>query len=172
MLFIFRVDIGTMINLEMNLALETVAHLQTAIASYCNIPVDKQVPRVDLFNITPFLKTYNFTPPPFNNFVHEFNCIVFALWSTWYLTMHCEVLGTSQCIMKYLVPHNALQYLSILDATRGPLTYPNRVARPLSLSKSWRYDLTPVVFLNSDHWIWSLEITSTVPEQNSIKFLF
>ena len=49
MLFIFRVDIGTMINLEMNLALETVAHLQTAIASYCNIPVDKQVPRLDLF---------------------------------------------------------------------------------------------------------------------------
>jgi RB1-inducible coiled-coil protein 1 len=43
MLFIFRVDIGSMINLEMNLALETVAHLQTAIASYCNIPVDKQV---------------------------------------------------------------------------------------------------------------------------------
>ena len=43
MLFIFRVDIGTMMNLEMNLALETVAHLQNAIASYCNIPVDKQV---------------------------------------------------------------------------------------------------------------------------------
>ena len=43
MLFIFRVDVGTMINLDMNLALETVAHLKSALASYCNIPVDKQV---------------------------------------------------------------------------------------------------------------------------------
>lgn len=32
-----------MINLDMNLALETVAHLKTAVAAYCNIPVDKQV---------------------------------------------------------------------------------------------------------------------------------
>ena len=43
MLFIFRVDVGSMINLDMNLALETVAHLKTALANYCNIPVDKQV---------------------------------------------------------------------------------------------------------------------------------
>jgi len=43
MLFIFRVDIGSMLNLDMNLALETVANLKTAVASYCNIPVDKQV---------------------------------------------------------------------------------------------------------------------------------
>ena len=99
MLFIFRVDIGTMINLEMNLALETVAHLQTAIASYCNIPVDKQVPRVDLFNITPCLKTYNFTPPPPLTILYM-NLIASYL--------HCEVLGTSQCTVKYLVPHNAL----------------------------------------------------------------
>jgi len=32
-----------MLNLDMNLALETVANLKTAVASYCNIPVDKQV---------------------------------------------------------------------------------------------------------------------------------
>jgi hypothetical protein len=43
MLYIFRVDTGCMLNLDTNLALETVAHLKTAVASYCNIPVDKQV---------------------------------------------------------------------------------------------------------------------------------
>ena len=43
MLFIFRVDNGSMINLEMNLALETVSHLKDALANYSNIPVDKQV---------------------------------------------------------------------------------------------------------------------------------
>ena len=43
MLYIFRVDIGTMINLDMNYALETVAHLKAAVASYCNIPIEKQV---------------------------------------------------------------------------------------------------------------------------------
>ena len=45
MLFIFRVDLGCMLNLDMDLALETVANLKTAVASSCNIPVDKQVPR-------------------------------------------------------------------------------------------------------------------------------
>ena len=49
MLFIFRVDVGTMINLDMNLALETVAHLKSALASYCNIPVDKQVCQQNIF---------------------------------------------------------------------------------------------------------------------------
>ncbi len=49
MLFIFRVDVGTMINLDMNLALETVAHLKSALASYCNIPVDKQVCNEDVY---------------------------------------------------------------------------------------------------------------------------
>ena len=49
MLFIFRVDVGTMINLDMNLALETVAHLKSALASYCNIPVDKQVCNEDFY---------------------------------------------------------------------------------------------------------------------------
>ena len=62
MLFIFRVDIGSMLNLDMNLALETVANLKTAVASYCNIPVDKQVKKegntsnyfVSLLNIDPY----------------------------------------------------------------------------------------------------------------------
>ena len=43
MVYIFRVDTGSMLNLDTNLALETVAHLKTSVASYCNIPVDKQV---------------------------------------------------------------------------------------------------------------------------------
>ena len=43
MLYIFRVDTGCMLNLDTNLALETVAHLKLSVASYCNIPVDKQV---------------------------------------------------------------------------------------------------------------------------------
>jgi hypothetical protein len=43
MLYIFRVDTGSMITLEMNLALETVSHLKKAVASTWGIPTDKQV---------------------------------------------------------------------------------------------------------------------------------
>ena len=43
MLYIFRVDTGSMMTLEMSLALETVAHLRKAVASTWSIPEDKQV---------------------------------------------------------------------------------------------------------------------------------
>ena len=43
MLYIFRVDTGSMMTLEMSLALETVAHLRRAVASTWSIPEDKQV---------------------------------------------------------------------------------------------------------------------------------
>ena len=43
MLYIFRVDTGCMINLEMSLALETVTHLRNAVAATWGIPQDKQV---------------------------------------------------------------------------------------------------------------------------------
>ena len=43
MLYIFRVDTGTMINLEMNLALETVTYLKKSVASTWGIPAEKQV---------------------------------------------------------------------------------------------------------------------------------
>ncbi|XP_070556941.1 RB1-inducible coiled-coil protein 1-like [Ptychodera flava] len=43
MLYIFLVDTGTMLNFDMNLAVESVSHLQAAIADECQIPVDKQV---------------------------------------------------------------------------------------------------------------------------------
>ena len=44
MLYIFRVDTGAMMTLEMSLALETVTHLKRAVASTWGIAVDKQVP--------------------------------------------------------------------------------------------------------------------------------
>ena len=43
MLYIFRVDTGAMVTLEMGLALETVGHLKVAVESTCNIPQEKQV---------------------------------------------------------------------------------------------------------------------------------
>jgi len=43
MLYIFRVDTGCMITLEMNLALETVAHLKKAVETTWGIPEEKQV---------------------------------------------------------------------------------------------------------------------------------
>ena len=43
MLYVFLVDTGSMIQLEMNLALETVAYLKTVIARQCSIPPEKQV---------------------------------------------------------------------------------------------------------------------------------
>eukprot|EP00092_Neocalanus_flemingeri_P034467 GFUD01037478.1.p1 GENE.GFUD01037478.1~~GFUD01037478.1.p1 ORF type:complete len:1402 (+),score=479.73 GFUD01037478.1:84-4289(+) len=43
MLYIFRVDTGCMITLEMNLALETVAHLKKAVETTWSIPEEKQV---------------------------------------------------------------------------------------------------------------------------------
>ena len=43
MLYIFRVDTGSMMTLEMSLALETVAHLRKAVASTWSIPEEKQV---------------------------------------------------------------------------------------------------------------------------------
>ena len=52
MLYIFRVDTGTMIQLEMNLALETVTYLKQAVESQMGIPIEKQV---IFFQITDFL---------------------------------------------------------------------------------------------------------------------
>ena len=43
MLYVFLVDTGTMIQLDMNLALETVGYLKTVIARHRSIPPDKQV---------------------------------------------------------------------------------------------------------------------------------
>lgn len=43
MLYIFRVDTGSMMTLEMSLALETVAHLRKSVAGTWGIPQDKQV---------------------------------------------------------------------------------------------------------------------------------
>ena len=42
-MYIFRVDTGAMVTLEMGLALETVGHLKVAVESTCNIPQEKQV---------------------------------------------------------------------------------------------------------------------------------
>ena len=43
MLYIFRVDTGAMVTLDMGLALETVAHLKVAVETNCGIPQEKQV---------------------------------------------------------------------------------------------------------------------------------
>ena len=43
MLYIFRVDTGRMITLEMNLALETVAQLKKAVETSWAVPEEKQV---------------------------------------------------------------------------------------------------------------------------------
>ena len=43
MLYIFRVDTGSMVTLDMGLALETVAHLKRAMETTCAIPQEKQV---------------------------------------------------------------------------------------------------------------------------------
>ena len=43
MLYIFRVDTGSMLTLEMGLALETVQHLKRAVETNCGIPQEKQV---------------------------------------------------------------------------------------------------------------------------------
>jgi hypothetical protein len=43
MLYLFAVDTGTMMQLEMDLALETVSYLKGVIGRSCNIPPDKQV---------------------------------------------------------------------------------------------------------------------------------
>ena len=43
MLYIFRVDTGSMVTLDMGLALETVAHLKRAVETTCAIPLEKQV---------------------------------------------------------------------------------------------------------------------------------
>ena len=43
MLYIFRVDTGSMLTLDMGLALETVAHLKVAVETSCAIPQEKQV---------------------------------------------------------------------------------------------------------------------------------
>ena len=43
MLYVFLVDNGSMIQLDMNLALETVASLKVVIAQHQNIPPEKQV---------------------------------------------------------------------------------------------------------------------------------
>ena len=42
-MYIFRVDTGAMVTLEMGLALETVGHLKVAVETTCNIPQEKQV---------------------------------------------------------------------------------------------------------------------------------
>ena len=51
MLYIFRVDTGSMMTLEMSLALETVAHLRKAVASTWSIPEDKQVFQCNISDI-------------------------------------------------------------------------------------------------------------------------
>ena len=43
MLYVFFVDNGSMIQLDMNLALQTVASLKQVIAQHCSIPPEKQV---------------------------------------------------------------------------------------------------------------------------------
>lgn len=43
MLFVFLVDSGTTLPLQMDLALEKVDTLKTVLAKRCGIPVDKQV---------------------------------------------------------------------------------------------------------------------------------
>ena len=43
MLYVFLVDTGTMIQLDMNLALEKVEYLKGVIARSCSIPPEKQV---------------------------------------------------------------------------------------------------------------------------------
>ena len=43
MLYVFLVDTGTMMQLDMNLALEKVEHLKSVIAQSCSIPPEKQV---------------------------------------------------------------------------------------------------------------------------------
>ena len=43
MLYVFFVDNGSMIQLDMNLALQTVASLKIALKKHCSIPPEKQV---------------------------------------------------------------------------------------------------------------------------------
>ena len=43
MLYIFRVDTGAMVTLDMGLALKTVGHLKLEVEATCNIPQEKQV---------------------------------------------------------------------------------------------------------------------------------
>ena len=43
MLYIFRVDTGSMLTLDMGLALENVHHLKQAVQTNCGIPQEKQV---------------------------------------------------------------------------------------------------------------------------------
>ncbi len=45
MLYLFLVDTGTMMQLEMDVALETVAYLKGVIGRTCHIPPEKQVRR-------------------------------------------------------------------------------------------------------------------------------
>ena len=43
MLYVFQVDVGQNLTFDMNLALETVAHLKEVIFRASNVPVEKQV---------------------------------------------------------------------------------------------------------------------------------
>ena len=51
MLYIFLVDTGSMVTLEMDLALASVEELKAAIAHKLDIPVDKQVSNYKKFTI-------------------------------------------------------------------------------------------------------------------------